>query len=190
MDLHTVVDTTAHVTLMAAFLSAFYFLYVDRVEGEIVSAALDNVVDAAINQSNAARGFDITKNSKARAIVAKLELPADITASDAEVDAMNAKTIKHAGFIMGPLVGTGVIAVAAMWYFGQRSEQFQLPVGSARHFGAASAKWVALSNLNMLAGVAMTEFLFLLLVARNFRALSVGTVEAETAAATIKWSQS
>ncbi len=193
-SLHTTIDITAHVVLIGAFLSAFYFLYVDQVEGEIVALAVDGVIEQSIDQMNAFRDTDIRKDIKIRQALEKMELP-DTSAADAKVKSSNAKVRNKAIIMVSTLVAVGGGLAGLLWWMGKRREKAyhaKLPAtaeAAASKYSAREARWVMLSNLQILCAVAITEYLFLILVARNYKSLTAGGVETEVGNEMIAWAK-
>ncbi len=177
-SIHTSIDTIAHVALVSTFLSVFYFIYVDQVEGQIVSVSINRVVDEMLDQASAIEGRPITEDPRFRKAIMSLRAP-DTAAADAEVARSNAKVRNKAFVMMGCIVSASIIAIAVLWSVGRRRAG---PGYTKRDF-----KWLLVSNAHLLMSAAITEFLFLVMVARNFRVLGAGWTEKQLTSRVIEW---
>jgi hypothetical protein len=136
--------------LTASFISIFFFTYVSAVESEIIKTQLNNVLDGFCQQLNVVLSTK-QKNEIGNLILNNLKIP-DLTENDQTTAEQNKKLLNKSILIFSSLLGAGVFIIAVLWFFKRFSI---LPI----------LKY----SFIILICVAITEFLFVSLVTRNYR---------------------
>lgn len=146
---HSVADVVLSITLVASFISAFYFTYVARVEGEIVQLQMSRMVNNFVRPLRYMLPPHVL--AEVQQSIAEMQ-PPDTSAADAKIAADNAALIKKVAGIFGGLVAVGVLITVAIWFFWERFNPWAL-IGP---------------NVAMLVLVAATYFVFITFIARDY----------------------
>jgi len=162
---HHIVGGLIQIFLVFAFLSLFFFLYVVKVERQIFSDQVGFIVDSFVDEFF--KNIDVFFPERRQDInklfsdaVAKFEITenqevnAAITASNNKIQKTTQITLLVTGVVI-------ILILIAMWYF-----------GGCLDFGRQFAM-----GLVILAFIAITEFAFLHLVAKNYISAEVNNIK-------------
>ena len=149
MGPHDVAYILLGVLLIAAFIALFFFTYVAKVEGQIVDNQIKDIVNDLTDGSRL-----VFNKQQLIAISAVLEnnltMP-DMSSEDNDVVAHNKDLEKNAIKMFGIFIGIGVIILAVMW------RRYKLDMGEIVKY-----------SLITLALVALTEYLFVTIISKNY----------------------
>lgn len=142
---HQIVNIILSVTLIATFIGVFFFTYGKTVEENVVKTQSEFIATSLANDVSMFIGPEQAK------FISKQITAPDMSQQDAEVSASNAALQKHAYTI---LAIAGIIGLLVSYGI---SRMYDMDFGS-----------LLKSNLIILAGVAMTEYVFLTYIGQNF----------------------
>ena len=148
---------TLSVILVSTFISIFFFTYVSKVEEEIVKTQMDNIVVNLIKDLNlwvSPEFKNILRDS-----VNKMKSP-ETSQEDDEVLKSNNKLLIKSIKVFGIVFCIGIFLIWCMWY----KYRFNI-------------KEIVLYNLIMICFVALTYFLFLISVPKNYNIIDVNHVK-------------
>ena len=137
------------VILIASFISVFFFTYVSKVEGDVVKSQMSRIVNDLVGGSNLILTPDQRK-SVGQAIQNNLIVP-DMSAEDAQVRENDNKLKKKALKIFGTIVVCGLLVIAYLYM------KYHINFGEILKY-----------SLIILAVVALTEYLFVTEVSKNY----------------------
>lgn len=152
---HTFVNIIVSVTLFSIFLSVFYFTYTSRIEEEILTIQIKNLVN---NLSGGIKKLNLDKN-QIKKVIDNITLP-DLSKQDKEVEDHDNQLKKKAFFIFGII---SLVCVILMFIFA--------------YFYNVNVKSIILGNLLLLCFVALTEWFFLNFVAKSYMSLDINMVK-------------
>lgn len=150
-------NVVLHVALMASFLAIFYFTFVANVEKEIVSIQAKNLVESIVQVPIAM----LTPQQRAYLYYQanKVKLP-DMSEEDAEVEKSNSDLLTSAIKFVVTIVSVAIAIVLILW---------GLTFYLCGHTWSLS--YLFAENLYILVFVGLTEFAFLMLIAKNYASL-------------------
>ena len=136
--------------LLATFISIFFFTYVASVEGQMVKNQIDDTIKSFLSGTKVLLPSNVRENLKA-ILDANLKAP-DMSTQDQDTANSNKKLINQALLIFGVLLGVGVAVIGIIWYF------YRFSVFNVLKY-----------SFLILAIIALTEFLFVTFVIKNYR---------------------
>lgn len=150
-----IAETIMGVILIATFICIFFFTYVSKVEGEVVKSQMSNIVN------NLTNGLQILpdKDKGINLILKNLKAP-DMSSADNDVEQSNNELKKKAAKIFGTIVVVGVIIIYYLW----SKHRFDI-------------KTMIIHSVIILVFVALTEFLFVTLVSKNYQIIDPNYVK-------------
>lgn len=154
-----------HVALMATFLTIFFFTFASNLEAGIVKNQVNFVIDDIIGDT-----FNFVPGKEQRKIlidniVSKLPDEKDLKSSDEKVKENNSNTFNDAiRFLTVLLTTASVIVILLAVFFKWDFEHI---------------KYIVISGIVGLIFVAITEFIFLILIARNFISADPNLIRSE-----------
>jgi hypothetical protein len=136
--------------LLATFISIFFFTYVASVEGQMVKTQIDDTIKSFMSGTKVLLPSDIREKIKI-ILDEKLKAP-DMSAQDQDTADNNKKLINQALLIFGVLLGIGVVTIGTIWYF------YRFSITNVLKY-----------SFLILCIIALTEFLFVTFVIKNYR---------------------
>lgn len=159
------IDILLGVVMIATFISVFFFTYVSRVEGEIVESQVRKIVK---DLTSSLAFYSSGSNNNAKEMLLKqalerLTVP-DLSSADAEVREKNHEIKKKAALIFGVLIAIGVFIIFILYVIGHKyGKKIEL-------------RKLIISNIIILVLVAITEFVFVTTVSKNYQIVDANFV--------------
>lgn len=146
----TAVDILLGVVLIATFIATFFFTFVSKVERDVVKGQMEKIVrdltqTIKLYTSNQGGGEQISK------LVSNLQVP-NLQKQDDAVTEHNKAIKKKAGIIFGVIILVGLIII----------------ISQARYI-KSELDIIIFANLLVLGFVALTEYLFVSRVSKNYQ---------------------
>lgn len=144
-------------TLIATFISVFFFTYVSKTEGDIVKSQMDKIVTDLMTDTGAV----ISASQKAQIsqiITQNLKMP-DMSQADADTASANNALKNKAAKVFGALILIGLLVIAGLWY----KYRFSLME-------------ITKYSFIILILIAATEFLFVSQISRNYQIVDANYV--------------
>jgi len=136
--------------LLATFISIFFFTYVASVEGQMIKNQIDDTMKSFLSGTKLLLPENI--RAKIKTILdEKLKIP-DMSQQDQDSADKNKKLINQSMLIFGILLAVGVTAIGIIWYFYRYSFMRVLKY-----------------SFLILCVIALTEFIFVTFVIKNYR---------------------
>ncbi len=143
-----------HVALMATFLTIFFFTVASKLEAGIVKNQVNFVIDDIIGNTFQFIPTEEERKVLINNLINKLPDPEDLKSADEAVEKNNENSYNTAIHFLSILLGS-VVAIL-------------LVMGIVFKWNLQDAKFLFISGIVGLFFVAITEFIFLILIARNF----------------------
>lgn len=146
----TAIDILLGIVLIATFIATFFFTFVSKVEGQVVKEQMEKIVrdlthTIKLYTSNSGGGEQLSN------LVANLQIP-NLQKQDDAVAEHNKQIKKKAGIIFGIIILVGLIII----------------VSQARYI-KSELGIIILANIVVLGLVALTEYLFVSNVSKNYQ---------------------
>jgi len=145
-------------TLFSLFLGIFYFTYASKIENDILSIQIKNLIDNLTGDLNNLNLDENTKNQLKDAI--NIKNKPDLSDEDKNVKDTNKKIIIKTSKIFGSFLFISTFIIILL-YFTTKID----------------IKSILITNIILLIFVAIAEVLFLNLVAKNYRSLDPNVVK-------------
>jgi hypothetical protein len=142
--------------LFSIFLAVFYFTYASKIEKEILDIQVKNLIDDLTYDMSA---FPNDINEKLRTIVKNISV-SDLSKEDKEIDDGNQELINRA------LINFGIFAAISVTILTIFFIIYNIDL-----------KDIVITNLILLAFIAITEVLFLNLIAKSYRSLDPNVIK-------------
>ena len=154
-----------HVALMATFLTIFFFTFASNLEAGIVKDQVNFVIDDIIGDS-----FSFVPGKEQRKIlidyiVSKLPDKKDLKSADQKVEKNNKETFDTSIRFLTVLLTTVIVILILLGVF--------------FNWNYENIKFITISGLIGLIFVAIAEFIFLILIAKNFISADPNLIRSE-----------
>ncbi len=167
------VNVLLHIMLLSTFIVIFFFSYDAYVEGQVVKNSITSVVKSCINDLL----LVVPSGTIPPGSLDNLSVP-DLSKEDSEVAESNAKLLKKAGTFIGIFLGVGIIVIIGLWKWSVHRQGWVFPKKRPlfRNNGFSIGR-VCAENFVMLLFVALSEFIFTMFVAANYKPLDNNSVK-------------
>lgn len=154
-----------HVCFFSVFVCAFFFIGASRIEKSIVQTQIQSTVQELVQEIK-----NVLPPAERQALatqIQNLQAP-DMSSQDADAAANNKKLVEQSCMVLVPVFVVGLIIVIGA-YFGYKKKFKEAPQFSLKQMFA--------HNGIVLAFVFLTELLFMLGIAANFKSLDPQVVK-------------
>ncbi len=167
------VNVLLHVMLLSTFIVIFFFSYDSYVEGQVVKNSIISVVNSCVDDII----LLVPEGTIPAGTMDSLTVP-DLEEEDSEVEKSNAKLLKKAGIFIGIFLAVGLVVIAVLWTLSINHEGWKFPKGKPLfRNNAFSIGRVCAENFVMLLFVALSEFIFTMFIAANYKPLDNNSVK-------------